>query len=106
MIKSERIANARIDASVMHKTPGVIMKRVALGNETLILERDGYPVMVLLPYLGYRQMLQNLADAQGLTEENITDDPAWQQMKKQESKELNGTIKPKRKSRSRKPETN
>jgi hypothetical protein len=49
---------ARVNAAEMHKTPGEIMKRVMLGQETLILEREGYPVMVLLPYRTYEALSQ------------------------------------------------
>jgi prevent-host-death family protein len=103
---TERKARSVIKASELHRLPGEVIKRVALGNEELIVERDGYPVMVLIPYQAYqritRDRLQAMTDEatrQGLTEENFTTDPTWQQMKREESAALHGDIESKKKPR-------
>ncbi len=75
-----------IHASELHRAAGKMLKRVALQDEHLVVERDGYPVAVLLSYSEYedlmhlralaahRELVQSLsqeAEHQGLTEEQL-----------------------------------
>jgi len=56
------------------------MRRVAVDKERLIIERDGYPVAIILPYEGPTSedplrdlviLLGREAERQGLTEEQL-----------------------------------
>jgi PHD/YefM family antitoxin component YafN of YafNO toxin-antitoxin module len=75
-----------INASELHRAAGKMLKRVALQDEHLVVERDGYPVAVLLPYPEYEELMhlravemhQELvralgqeAERQGLSEEQV-----------------------------------
>lgn len=79
-----------IKASELHREAGKVLKRVALGDEHLVVERDGYPIAVLMSYDDYEQFEQlrreralaahkelvralgEEAERQGLTEEQLT----------------------------------
>jgi prevent-host-death family protein len=78
-------AHSVIQVSELHRTPGQIMRRVAVQKERLVIERAGYPVAVLIPFDEYEteaeQALENLAaevrprvKALGLTEQQVVDD--------------------------------
>lgn len=75
-----------INASELHRSAGKMLKRVALQDEHLVVERDGYPVAVLLSYPEYedlmhlrvlaahRELVRSLgqeAERQGLSEEQL-----------------------------------
>jgi prevent-host-death family protein len=75
-----------INASELHRAAGKMLKRVALQDEHLVVERDGYPVAVLLSYPEYenlmhmralaahRELVNALgqeAERQGLSEEQL-----------------------------------
>ena len=75
-----------IAASELHRAAGKALKRVALQNEHLIVERDGYPIAVLMSYPEYedlmhlrsltahRELVRSLgqeAERQGLSEEQL-----------------------------------
>ena len=75
-----------INASELHRAAGKMLKRVALQDEHLVVERDGYPVAVLLSYPEYedlmhlrvlaahRELVRSLgqeAEQQGLSEEQL-----------------------------------
>ena len=74
-----------IQVSELHRTPGQIIRRVAVEKERLVIERAGYPVAVLIPFDEYQteaeQALEKLATevrprvkALGLTEQQVVDD--------------------------------
>ena len=78
-------AHSVIQVSELHRTPGQIMRRVAVQKERLVIERAGYPVAVLIPFDEYEteaeQALEKLAadvrprvKALGLTEQQVVDD--------------------------------
>lgn len=46
-----------INASELHRSAGKMLKRVALQDEHLVVERDGYPVAVLLSYPEYEELM-------------------------------------------------
>lgn len=46
-----------INASELHRAAGKMLKRVALQDEHLVVERDGYPVAVLLSYPEYEELM-------------------------------------------------
>jgi PHD/YefM family antitoxin component YafN of YafNO toxin-antitoxin module len=46
-----------INASELHRAAGKMLKRVALQDEHLVVERDGYPVAVLLSYPEYQALM-------------------------------------------------
>jgi len=48
---------AVINASELHRAAGKMLKRVALQDEHLVVERDGYPVAVLLSYPEYEELI-------------------------------------------------
>ena len=75
-----------INASELHRAAGKMLKRVALQDEHLVVERDGYPVAVLLSYPEYEDLMQlralamhrelvktlgQEAERQGLSEEQL-----------------------------------
>ena len=75
---------AIIKASELQRASGKILKRAALGKEHLVVERDGYPVAVMMSYQEYEQFMRERAleahrqlviaqgqetERQGLTEE-------------------------------------
>jgi prevent-host-death family protein len=50
-----------INASELHRGAGKVLKRVALNEEHLVIERDGYPIAVMVPYPEYKQLMQERA---------------------------------------------
>ncbi len=77
---------ATIKATELQRASGKILKRAAIGGEHLVVERDGYPVAVMMSYQEYEQLMQERAAAvhrdlvialgqeaerQGLTEEQL-----------------------------------
>lgn len=62
---------AIVKASEGHRTFGKLLRRVYSSDEHLIVERDGFPVAVLLSYQEYQalQKQQNLADLEQLNRE-------------------------------------
>jgi len=75
-----------VAASEGHRKFGQLLKRVYNSDEHLVVERDGFPVAVLLSYQEYLQLKQQKAidafkalsqavgaeaDKQGLTEEQL-----------------------------------
>jgi prevent-host-death family protein len=78
-----------IAASELHRSAGKVLKRVALDGERLVVERDGYPIAVILSYTEYedivrKQALENhkelvrklnqIAEDQSLTEEQLLEE--------------------------------
>ena len=78
-----------INASDLHRAAGKMLKRVALQDEHLIVERDGYPVAVLLSYPEYEELMRmrtlaahrelvavlgQEAERQGLSEEQLLEE--------------------------------
>ena len=76
-----------INASELHRAAGKMLKRAALQDEHLVVERDGYPVAVLLSYSEYENLMRlralaahrdlvralgQEAERQGLSEEQMT----------------------------------
>lgn len=49
---------AVVTASELQRASGKVLKRVALGQEHLIVERAGYPVAVMLSYAEYELLLR------------------------------------------------
>ena len=75
-----------INASEGHRAFGQLLKRVYNTNEHLIVERDGFPVAVILSYQEYKTLMRERAladfeqlgrdmgkqaEAQGLTEDQL-----------------------------------
>ena len=75
-----------IKASEGHRAFGKLLKRVYRSDEHLIVERDGFPVAVLMSYQEYQKLLRERAlaahremvrelgeqaERQGLTEEEL-----------------------------------
>ncbi len=52
-----------IAASELHRAAGKALKRVALQDEHLVVERDGYPVAVLMSYPEYEDLMHLRAAA-------------------------------------------
>jgi prevent-host-death family protein len=50
-----------ISASELHRAAGKALKRVAIKDEHLVVERDGYPVAVLMSYQEYKQLMRERA---------------------------------------------
>ena len=80
------VKEVTITASELHRAAGKALKRVALQNESLVVERDGYPIAVLLSYPEYQEFMRlralaahreltrtlgQAAQKQGLTEEQL-----------------------------------
>ena len=78
-----------IQSSELQRSSGKVLKRVAVDGESLVVERGGYPVAVMVPYREYEQMRQQLAEKlhwelvvglgqaaerQGLTEEQSVEE--------------------------------
>ena len=42
-----------IRASELYRSGGKVLRRVAVGKESLIVESNGYPIAALLPYAEY-----------------------------------------------------
>ena len=55
-----------INASEGHRGFGKLLKRVYGSDEHLIVERDGFPVAVLMSYQEYEQLSQQQAEELGL----------------------------------------
>jgi PHD/YefM family antitoxin component YafN of YafNO toxin-antitoxin module len=71
---------------IINRAAGKILKRVVIGKEHLIVERDGYPVAVMVSYPEYEQMMRERslathrelvqtlgdeAERRGITEEQL-----------------------------------
>jgi prevent-host-death family protein len=85
MATGKRDAHSVIQVSELHRTPGRVLRRVAVEKQRLVIERGGYPVAVLIPFDEYEteaeRALEALAaevrprvKAAGLTEEQVVDD--------------------------------
>lgn len=48
---------ATINASDLQRASGQVLKRVIADHETLVVNRGGYPVAVLLPFDAYEALL-------------------------------------------------
>ncbi len=75
-----------VRSSELQRSVGKVLRRVAVNGESLIIERGGYPVAVLMPYQEYEQIQRQMAEKlhreltaalsqeaqqQGLTEEQL-----------------------------------
>lgn len=80
-----------ISASEVHRAFGQLLRRVYRSDEHLIIERDGFPVAVLMSYQEYERLSRERAgdaferfsrglgreiERQGLTEEQLLDELA------------------------------
>ena len=52
---------AVIKASELQRSSGKILKRVAVGNEHLVIERAGYPVAVMISFQEYEELMRDRA---------------------------------------------
>jgi prevent-host-death family protein len=52
---------AVIRASELYRSGGKILRRVAVGKESLIIESNGYPIVALLPYAEYEEFKRERA---------------------------------------------
>jgi PHD/YefM family antitoxin component YafN of YafNO toxin-antitoxin module len=83
------VKKSTITASELHRGAASALKRVAINQEHLVVERDGYPVAVMMPYQEYedimrvravelhRRLTRSLgkeAERQGLTEEKLMEE--------------------------------
>lgn len=50
-----------IKSSDLQRRGGAILKRVSIKREPLVVEREGYPVAVMLSYPDYEQLVNELA---------------------------------------------
>jgi prevent-host-death family protein len=50
-----------VKASDLQRSSGKILKRVAVGNEHLVIERGGYPVAVMISFQEYEALMQDRA---------------------------------------------
>ena len=50
-----------VKASDLQRSSGKILKRVAVGNEHLVIERAGYPVAVMISFREYEALMQDRA---------------------------------------------
>jgi prevent-host-death family protein len=55
------VRETTIKASEGHRAFGKLLRRVFRSDEHLIVERDGYPVAVLLSYSEYEKLRRNQA---------------------------------------------
>jgi prevent-host-death family protein len=85
MPATKREAHSVIQVSELHRTPGRVIRRVAVEKERVVIERGGYPVAVMIPFDEYEtdaeQALEALVEevsprarALGLTEAQVVDD--------------------------------
>lgn len=78
-----------IPASELHRAAAKTIKRVALNDEHIVVERDGYPVAVMLSYQEYERLMRERAvslhrklaralgaeaERQGITEDNLMEE--------------------------------
>ena len=52
---------ATIRASELYRSGGKVLRRVAVGKESLIVESNGYPIVALLPYAEYEDFKRERA---------------------------------------------
>ncbi len=52
---------AVIRASELYRSGGKVLRRVAVGKESLIVESNGYPIVALLPYAEYEALKRRQA---------------------------------------------
>jgi prevent-host-death family protein len=77
---------AVVNASELQRSSGKMLKRVAVAKEHLVVERDGYPVAVMMSFEEYEELMRERAlaahrdlvitlgkevERQGLTEEQL-----------------------------------
>ena len=59
-ILNKKVKKAIIKASDLHRSAGKALRRVAIDDEHLVVERDGYPIAVILSYRDYEELLKEL----------------------------------------------
>ena len=52
---------AVITASELYRSGGKVLRRVAVGKESLVVESNGYPIVALLPYAEYEEFKRERA---------------------------------------------
>ena len=50
-----------IQASELYRSGGKVLKRLGVKKERLVIERDGYPVAVMVPYGDYEELMREQA---------------------------------------------
>jgi prevent-host-death family protein len=55
------IKEAVIRASELYRSGGKVLRRVAVGKESFIVESNGYPIVALLPYAEYEEFKRERA---------------------------------------------
>ncbi|MEW6569463.1 MAG: type II toxin-antitoxin system Phd/YefM family antitoxin [Chloroflexota bacterium] len=80
---------AVVTASELRRSSGKILKRVAVAKDHLVVEREGYPVAVMMPFEEYEQLMRERAlmahrdlaitlgkeaERKGLTEEQLMEE--------------------------------
>ena len=50
---------AAVKSSDLQRKVGTVLKRIAVGKERLIVEREGYPVAVMLPYPDFEELIHD-----------------------------------------------
>lgn len=61
-IQTDTLKNYKaIKSSDLQRKTGQILKRVAVGREYLVVEREGYPVAVMFPYPDFEQLKREQA---------------------------------------------
>jgi prevent-host-death family protein len=58
MIRSTAVMakTATIKSSELQRASGTVLKRVAVDKEHLVVERNGWPVAVVMPFADYEQL--------------------------------------------------
>lgn len=60
-MQSHTIQETVIKASVGHRSFGQLLRKTHIEDQRTIIEHDGFPVAVLLPYRAYKDMKSQLA---------------------------------------------
>ena len=82
MKKLAKPTYATIRTTYLQRQTGTVLKRVAEGKERFVVEREGYPIAVILPFEQNQTDAERLLDelvneigprlkAKGITEENV-----------------------------------
>jgi prevent-host-death family protein len=61
MTPAPRPPLGKINTTQLQREIGTVMRRVAVGKERLVVEREGYPVAVMLPYPDYEALIRQAA---------------------------------------------
>jgi hypothetical protein len=60
-IMNDKIKQSTISATALQREAGSVLRRVGIEREHIKVERDGFPVAVIIPLVDYELLMQDLS---------------------------------------------